>query len=112
LPDPDTFGGVLALSAGGADWEDRRTDAAIFGEINWPFDKPDRANYRMLGLADLARALAERREPRTSGTLALHVLEIMEAILNSAASGDSLSIHGDASRPAAMSDDEAMSLRT
>jgi predicted dehydrogenase len=111
LPDPDTFGGSLALSTRGADWEERPTDRALYGAINWPYDKPDRANYRMLGLADLARSLGEARPPRASGALALHVLEIMEAILEAAASGAARTIPTDSARPAALPDDEAASFK-
>jgi predicted dehydrogenase len=37
------------------------------------------ANYRSLGVADLALAIVEGRPHRASGELALHVLEVMEA---------------------------------
>jgi predicted dehydrogenase len=38
------------------------------------------ANYRSLGLTDMAYALRSGRPHRASGELALHVLEVMEAI--------------------------------
>ena len=81
LPDPDNFGGVVAVSDRGGAWEETDTSTLPYGAVNWPVDAPDRANYRMLGLADLARAIIEGRAPRASGDLALHVLEVMEAIL-------------------------------
>jgi len=111
LPDPDTFGGTVALSVGGADWDERSTRDAIYGAINWPYDRPDRANYRMLGLADLARSVREGRAPRASGALALHVLEIMEAILDAAGSGAVQTIQSDTRRPAALSEEEAASFK-
>ena len=58
LPDPDTFGGPVALSRVGVAWDERSTADAVYGAQNWPYAAPDRANYRMLGVADLARALA------------------------------------------------------
>jgi len=62
----------------------------------------------MLGVADLARALSEGRRPRASGELALHVLEIMEAIL---ASGESRnSVVGTRDQPPLLGEDEAASL--
>ncbi|MBB3609619.1 Gfo/Idh/MocA family oxidoreductase [Rhizobium sp. BK602] len=109
LPDPDTFGGTVSLSEGGADWHDFDSDGELYGKRNWPFAAPDRANYRMLGVADLARALQENRKPRASGELALHVLEIMEAILASGESGRSVSIGGDLVRPPLLGEDEARS---
>ena len=81
LPDPDNFGGVVAVSDRGGAWDETDTSTMPYGAVNWPVDAPDRANYRMLGLADLARAVIEGRTPRASGDLALHVLEVMEAIL-------------------------------
>ena len=58
LPDPDTFGGTVSLSERGADWADFPSESELYGARNWPFAAPDRANYRMLGVADLSRALA------------------------------------------------------
>ena len=81
LPDPDTFGGTVSLSEHGARLGRLRTARdALFGALNWPYAAPDRANYRMLGVADLARAVRSGRAPRASGDLALHVLAVLEAI--------------------------------
>ncbi|NKJ06426.1 MULTISPECIES: Gfo/Idh/MocA family oxidoreductase [unclassified Rhizobium] len=110
LPDPDTFGGTVSLSERGADWRDFDSDGELYGKRNWPYAAPDRANYRMLGVADLARSLEENRPPRASGELALHVLEIMEAILASGESGQSVRIAGDLTQPPLLGEDEARSL--
>ena len=110
LPDPDTFGGMVSLSERGADWRDFDSDGELYGKRNWPYAAPDRANYRMLGVADLARSLEENRPPRASGELALHVLEIMEAILASGESGQSVRIAGDLTQPPLLGEDEARSL--
>jgi predicted dehydrogenase len=111
LPDPDTFGGTVALSARGGDWKEMSTAETLHGRLNWPYAAPDRANYRMLGVADMANALATGRAPRASGELALHVLEIMEAILQSGASGAAVAIPESTIQPAALSEAEAESLR-
>lgn len=110
LPDPDTFGGVIALSRRGAPWEETDTAGALFGAVNWPVAAPDRANYRMLGLADLARSIVEGRAPRASGSLALHVLEIMEAILRAGETGVGQTIDGKTQQPSELREDEARSL--
>jgi predicted dehydrogenase len=110
LPDPDTFGGVVALSDRGGDWQETDTATLPYGAVNWPAAVPDRANYRMLGLADLARAIAEGRPPRASGTLALHVLEVMEKILLAGESGGAQTIEAPVARPAALGEDEARGL--
>ena len=40
-----------------------------------------KANYRGVGLSDMIQSIKENTHPRCSLDLALHVLEIMEAIL-------------------------------
>ncbi|MBB3569071.1 Gfo/Idh/MocA family oxidoreductase [Rhizobium sp. BK491] len=109
LPDPDTFGGTVSLSEHGADWRDFESDGELYGAKNWPFDSPDRANYRMLGVADLARGLQEGQPSRASGELALHVLEIMEAILLSGESRQSVRIDTQFTPPPRLDEDEARS---
>lgn len=110
LPDPDTFGGAVSLSEGGAPWTDFPSERSVYGALNWPYAAPNRANYRMLGVADLAAAVRDGRPPRASGTLALHVLEIMEAILASGERRAPVDIAGDVARPAALDDAEAAAL--
>ncbi|MGO7210659.1 Gfo/Idh/MocA family protein [Rhizobium ruizarguesonis] len=110
LPDPDNFGGSVALSSRGAPWQETDTSGELFGAVNWPIAAPDRANYRMLGLADLARAIVEGRAPRASGDLALHVLEVMEAILRAGETGTAQTIAGIVAQPKELREDEARSL--
>lgn len=110
LPDPDTFGGTVSLSAGGANWKDFPSDDAPCGARNWPVTAPLNANYRMLGVADLVRSMTTGTAPRASGDLALHVLEIMEAILASGESQGSVAVAGSAVQPTLLSEDEALSL--
>jgi predicted dehydrogenase len=110
LPDPDTFGGALAISRKGEAWQEIETSDKAYGAINWPYVKPDRANYRMLGVADLARSLVDGRKPRASGELALHVLEVMEGILEAGRTGRAVAIPA-GMQPAALSEEEAGGLR-
>jgi predicted dehydrogenase len=110
LPDPDTFGGIVAHSDGGSAWAETDTAGLPYGAPNWPVDLPDRANYRMLGLADLARAVIEVRPPRASGGLALHVLEVMEAILRAGETGTAQLIAGTSPQPQELHEDEATGL--
>lgn len=110
LPDPDTFGGTVSLSKRGAEWQNFASENELYGALNWPYSAPDRANYRMLGVADLIRALGEGRAPRASGDLALHVLEIMEAALASSESRSAVTIAGTVAQPPLLGEDEARSL--
>ena len=74
---------------------------------NWPPEAPSRANYRALGLADLASAVLRGSPHRSTGRLALHVLEVMHAILEGAAAGRSVTIGTMLERPPALDEQEA-----
>ena len=60
-----------------------------------PFGTPNRemrngtmqADYRMIGLVDMAMATRQQRPHRASGALALHVLDVLEGLIESSASG-------------------------
>ena len=69
LPDPNTFGGPIALfNAQRGAWTE---EGPLRG-----YDQ----NSRGLGVAEMACALEEGRPPRASGAIALHVLDIMHAL--------------------------------
>jgi predicted dehydrogenase len=110
LPDPDNFSGIVSLSDHGGPWSDVDTSDLPFGALNWPVEAPDRGNYRMLGLADLAAAIREGRKPRVSGELALHVLEVMEAILTAGETGGPLDITPSSCQPEALREEDAEKL--
>jgi predicted dehydrogenase len=110
LPDPDTFGGTVAISRRGAPWDELSTSAELHGRLNWPYDAPDRANYRMIGVADLAQALKDGRPVRASGALALHVLEVLEGMLDASVSGAAVDLPIRDVRPAALAEPEAAAL--
>jgi predicted dehydrogenase len=58
------------------------------------------ANYRSLGVADMAYAILGNRPHRASGALALHVLEVMEAFETASKSGEVVKIRTRVERPA------------
>ena len=87
LPDPNTFGGPVRLRRGDQDWEDV------------PVTRPYAENARGLGVAQLAQALAEGRPHLASGEMALHVLEVMHAILSAAGQGREVQVHSRPPRP-------------
>jgi len=101
VPDPNFFAGVIQYSTRDGDYVSVDTAGAPFGEANWPWSGPaTRANYRMLGVADLVDAARSKREPRCSGRLAAHVVEVMEAILTSAEKRSFIKIKSAVERPA------------
>lgn len=88
VPDPNNFSGDVHL---------RRLDVAGWEEL--PVSAGYRDAGRGCGLADLATAEPDR-PPRASAALAFHVLEVMERLLESAASGSRLPISSSPERPA------------
>lgn len=92
IPDLDPVHG--ANNFDGPVWFRRRKDSRWEFQPR-PIDRPEQwlvaenrygynANYRGLGLRDLAQARVENREPRADGKLAFHVLEALIAIEESA----------------------------
>jgi predicted dehydrogenase len=110
LPDPDTFGGKVSLSERGAEWVHHETAGDLYGAMNFPPGEPRLANYRMLGVADLVQSLQTGAAPRASGSLALHVLEVLEGILWSGESKEAVRIESSVAQPLPMDEDEASSL--
>jgi hypothetical protein len=101
VPDPNFFSGAISFSEGAAD------DVAVdpsdnpFGALNWPAAGPfTRANYRMLGVSDLVDAARSKREPRCSGRMAAHVVEVMEGILTAAGKHSFVTMKSSVERPA------------
>ncbi|WP_138469548.1 Gfo/Idh/MocA family protein [Poseidonocella sp. HB161398] len=87
IPDPNRFDGEVMLH--GEDWQAQPMRHA-HGD----------GNYRGIGLADMAAAIALGRDHRASGQLALHVLDVMESLLRSAASGRAETLSTTCDRPA------------
>jgi predicted dehydrogenase len=90
LPDPNYFGGAVRLNQGGY-WTDR-SHSHGFGD----------GNYRGIGLADLVAGLQSGTPHRASAELAFHVLEVMEAIVETAGSGEAYILRSRCERPRAL----------
>lgn len=87
VPDPNYFHGDVQLRALG---EDKWTTLPVSAGYS--------AGGRGIGLADLASTPPEQT-PRASGALAYHVLDIMEALLASARSGQVHTVGSTVDRP-------------
>jgi predicted dehydrogenase len=114
VPDPNFFGGMVEITQGGADWQVRDSSDRPYGKPNWrspswPADAPDRANYRCLGIAELASSVFHGTPHRSSGMFAAHVLEVMHAILVAGRDGGTARVASRIDRPPALSDEEARS---
>jgi predicted dehydrogenase len=110
LPDPNWFGGRVELAEGRGAWRAIAARGEPFASINWPFSKAEHANYRSLGLAEMARAIIDGRPHRADGGLALHVLAVMAGMLDAAVEGRKVDIASSCERSQPLDGREARSL--
>jgi len=83
VPDPNYFGGEITISNKDSKWEKILTNEMLLGKPNKEDDNKLVANYRGIGLSDMVNNIKNNSEFRCSIDLTLHVLEIMEGILES-----------------------------
>lgn len=103
VPDPNFFGGEPMVTSRDGDWTPLDISAH-------PFGKPTRytqsglhvADYRMIGVLDMAAAIRDNRRHRASGELAMHVLEVLEALERSSIEGRHIMIETTCERPEAV----------
>jgi predicted dehydrogenase len=110
VPDPNFFGGFVEIAEGSMDWRRIDTGDEIYGRPNWPPSDKRIANYRGLGVAEMATAIVNGREPRASGAIGLHVLDAMASILSSAETGARVKVTSLCERPAVLTEEEAAAL--
>ena len=90
VPDPNRFDGeVTAVKGGAREWD----DIPLTHTINIG---------RGAGVADMAYAIQSGRLHRASGDLAFHVLDIMQALEESAAQGQHIEIKSTLEQPLAV----------
>lgn len=83
LPDPNFFGGTPRFCVGKGPWQDVDLGDRPWSADNFELPFGTFANYRGAGVEDLAEAILEDRPHRASGDLAVHVLDVLERILES-----------------------------
>jgi predicted dehydrogenase len=93
VPDPNWFGGEVKVAKPRAEFEEV--------PVTLPYAD---ANYRSLGVADMAYGILNNRPHRASGDLALHALEVMEAFDVSSKEGRTADNKTTVERPAPMSE--------
>ena len=91
IPDPNFFGGLVRLLGKGGRWVDM--------PLTHGFSD---GNYRILGVAEMASAIHANRPHRASDQLALHTVEVMEAIVSGGESGKAVAVHSTCERPRAL----------
>ncbi len=100
VPDPNFFGGEPLVSARDGEWQALDISRHPFGASNRRLRSgAEVADYRIIGLLDMAAAIRQGRPHRASGELALHVLEVLEAIERAAVEGRHVIIESGCPRP-------------
>ena len=91
VPDPNMFGGsVYICKKLGSSWNEYKTNNMPLGKINIRSqssranESPTNANYRGVGLAEMAYCIEQKKQHRCSGELAVHVLDLIQSIMQSA----------------------------
>ena len=94
VPDPNMFGGsVLTCNKLGDNWKEFKTSKMPLGKINIRTqssranETPTNANYRGVGLSEMAYSIENKRKHLCSGEISLHVLDIITSIMKAARSG-------------------------
>ena len=82
LPDPNWFGGAVELSIRGQPFRPVLDKEAPYGRENRTLgDGSPVADYRGLGLSEMAHAIRTGASFRANGAQAIHILAVMEAIV-------------------------------
>ena len=94
IPDPNMFGGSVYVCRNlGQPWKEYKTDKMPLGKINIrgkslrANESPINANYRGVGLAEMAYCIENRKIHRCNGELSLHVLDIIQSTMKACVSG-------------------------
>ena len=92
-------------------WETINTESMLLGIPNKDDGANMVANYRGIGLSDMANSINNQKKARCSIDLALHVLEIMEGILVSSENSHLYKTTTTCERPEFLSEDEIKNLK-
>lgn len=110
VPDPNFFGGEVRMTRRDEPVSTMPPWEHPFSVVNQQHPKGPLANYRAVGLADMAMAILEGRPHRCSLELALHCVNVMTGILESGETGRFVEMRTTCPRPAALSPEEAAGL--
>ncbi|MCO5064428.1 MAG: Gfo/Idh/MocA family oxidoreductase [Rhizobiaceae bacterium] len=110
VPDPNFFGGEVRYTSRGKPVKKAPAWSHPFGVPNEQHGSGAMANYRTVGLADMALAIMQGRPHRCSEELALHAVDVMTGILRSGEAGRFIEMATTCERPAALGVKEAKAL--
>ena len=94
VPDPNMFGGsVYVCKKLGDKWREYKTNKMPLGKINIRSqssranESPTNANYRGVGLSEMAYSIQNNKNNKCNGELSLHVLDIIQSTMKAATTG-------------------------
>ncbi len=100
---PNFFGGEPQVCGADGQWQPLDLSPHPFSANNGTTKAgAPIANYRIVGVLDMAMAIRQQRPHRASGELALHVLEVLDAFERSSVEGRHITIATPCERPAAV----------
>jgi predicted dehydrogenase len=100
VPDPNFFGGEPMVTERDGEWVPLDISAHPFGIPNrYTSSGAHVADYRIIGLLDMAVGVRNNRPHRASGVLAMHVLEVLDAFERSSTEGRHVMIESSCERP-------------
>jgi predicted dehydrogenase len=100
-PDPNHFGGIPEIVIGNGEWRPVSTSDFAFGQPNrTTIFGQEVADYRVVGLIDMAVAIRTLRPHRANADLAYHVLDVLESLETSSQSQNHVRIQNQCRRPA------------
>jgi|TARA_B100001093_G_scaffold467954_1_gene487525 predicted dehydrogenase len=117
VPDPNMFGGschVFTNSSGR--WDEYKTDEMYLGKINITTqssranESASNANYRGVGLSEMAYSIEQNEAHRCSGELSLHVLDIIMSTMKACTTSSSQKINTSCNKPNYFLDDDVRKL--
>ena len=106
VPDPNMFGGsAFTCKNIGDKWKEHKTNKMPLGKINIRTqsaranESPTNANYRGVGLAEMAYCIENKKLNRCNGELSYHVLDIIQSIMKAAKTNKKQKIKSTCSKP-------------
>jgi len=94
VPDPNMFGGsVYTCKKLGGKWTEYKTGKMPLGKINIRTkslranESPINANYRGVGLAEMAYSIENKKIHKCNGELSVHVLDIIQSTMKASITG-------------------------
>ena len=108
--DPNFFGGITTVVRDGvaADHDAAGHPLSVINRLT--LDGREVADYRTVGLADMVDAIRTGREHRCSFERVLHVTEVLEAVLRSAAGAGGIRLETTCTRPEPLGPETARDL--